>query len=442
MEISTFYDEEYIQSANYQSFRSIASYADGLKNGGRKIIYTVIENNINSEIKVSQLGSKVAELTEYLHGDDSLQSTIAGMAQNFVGSNNINLLQPEGNFGTRFVPKPSASRYIYTLKSKYLDILFHKEDSQILIDQDFEGKRIEPRFYVPILPMILVNGSEGIGNGFAQKIMPRDLKDVIKNIELMIAGKKPKKMTPGVRGYAGKIQQIEDGKIEIHGLLDITNSNTITITEIPFTYDLQSYLKVLNDLEEKKIIKTYTDKSEDDKFLFEIDCTREFTKTPIEELYTIFKLVKRLSENFTCIDENNAIVEFKDELELLNKFVALRLDYYTKRKSNILKRLESEESLLKSKLIFIEAVVAGEIIVNNKPKLDIEKQIAKVKTIKKVDGSYDFLLRMAIYSLSKDKISELKKDLEDNLAKQTELKLKSNKDLWTEDLQELKKINI
>lgn len=439
MKITEFYQEEYLQSANYMSFRTISSYIDGFKNGARKVIYTIDKFNITTNIKVSQLSSKVAEVSQYLHGEGSLYSAIVGLAQTFSGSNNVNILLPEGNFGNRFIQEASAGRYIYTRKSKQFDYILRKEDKDILIPQTFEGEEIESKFYVPIIPLLLVNGSEGIGNGFAQKILQRDEKEVIKAIEAVLAGKKIPSVKPHVRGYKGSITVDAEGKVEITGKIDAVGANTLKITEVPFTYDLQSYLSVLNELEDKKIIKGFTDLSENDCFEFDINCTREFAQTPNEELINIFKLTKRVTENFTCIDENNAIVEFNNEKELLAAYIKIRLEYYALRKKSILKKIEYDNEILKNKLLFVEAVINKKIEVSNKSKTDIEKQIAKLK-IKKIEDGYDYLLRMAIFSLSKDKYQELKTDLESNLKKYEELKNKTEKALWLSDLQELKAV--
>jgi DNA topoisomerase-2 len=439
MKISTFYENEYLQSANYVSFRCIANYIDGFKNGARKIIYTVDKFNINTNIKVSQLSSKVAEATSFLHGEGSLYSAIVGLAQTFSGSNNVNILLPEGNFGNRFIQEASAGRYIYTRKAKQFDYILRKEDKDILIPQTFEGEEIESKFYVPIIPLLLVNGSEGIGNGFAQKILQRDEKEVIKVIEAVLSGKKMSAIKPHVRGYKGSIAVDAEGKVEITGKIDVIGANTLKITEVPFTYNLQSYLSVLNELEEKKIIKGFTDLSENDNFEFDINCTREFAQAPNEELINIFRLTKKVTENFTCIDENNAIVEFNNEKELLSAYIKIRLEYYALRKKNILKKIEYDNEVLKNKLLFVEAVINKKIEVSNKSKTDIEKQISKLK-IKKIEDGYDYLLRMAIYSLSKDKFQELKMDLDSNLKRYEELKNKTEKDLWLSDLHELKSI--
>jgi len=442
MKISDYYKDEYEQAALYTSFRTIASYIDGFKNGARKIVYTVDKFNITTNLKVSQLSSKVAETTEYLHGEGSLYSAIVGLAQNFPGSNNINILLPEGNFGNRFIPEASAGRYIYTKKSKYFDQVFMREDRDILISQDFEGKTIEPKFYIPIIPMILVNGSEGIGNGFAQKILPRDEKKIIEMIlSYLKQNKKITSITPHMKGFHGKIEITNDNgdtKVLMSGKIDVVNSNTLRISEIPTIYDLQSYIKVLNKLEEDKIIKGYSDKSENDVYQFDIDVTREFAKTSQEELLKIFKLTKSFTENFTCIDENNAIVEFKNEKELLMSYIKVRLDYYSKRKKYILSDLLEQNTILENKIKFIEKINSGELVVSNKSKNEIEKQLVKLR-IKKINNDYEYLLRLSIYSLTKEKIQELKEALSQNKKKIEELQLKNEKDLWTEDLEELKK---
>ena len=440
MKITTFYNEEYLQSASYQSYRTISSYVDGFKNGARKIIYTVDKHNITSDIKVSQLGSKVAEETSYLHGEQSLYGTIVSLAQTFAGSNNLNMLQPEGNFGNRFIQEAAAGRYIYTKKSKYFDLILHRDDRNVLINQVFEGEQIEHKYYVPIIPLILVNGSEGIGNGFAQKIFQRDEHEIIKVLEDYLKCKKlPKFIRPKVKGFGGSINIIEDGKLQIMGSLQVVNTNTIKITDVPFTYDLQGYLKVLTTLEDKKIIKGFTDLSENDAFEFDIDCTREFiAKTTGEELLETFKLVKKVKENFTCIDENNAVVEFENEIQLIQHYIKIRLDYYLLRKKSLLKKLEDDQLMLNNKVAFIKGIVDGSIEVGNKTKLEIEKQLVKAK-IKKVEDSYEYLYKMSIYSLTKEKYEELSTQLKLNLKSQAELAAKTEKQLWLDDLEALQK---
>jgi len=179
MNISKFLNEQYSDSALYINYRSTPSYIDGLKNSTRKVVYTVKKQNIKSQMKVSALGSKVVDTSGYLHGDTSIQGAIVTLAQDFCGSNNLSIMEPIGSFGTRHIPEAAAPRYIFTKPSKYFDYLFRKEDDHSLIEQEFEGEKIEPIFYVPTLPLILLNGSTGIGVGFASTILARDLNNII-----------------------------------------------------------------------------------------------------------------------------------------------------------------------------------------------------------------------------------------------------------------------
>lgn len=434
--IEDFLNNEYSQTALYASFRSIASYVDGLKPSSRKVVYTLKKKNITTEIKVSRLASTVSELTEYLHGEGSLQGVISGMAQTFVGANNEALLYPAGSFGTRFVPTPSAPRYIFTKKSAAFDSYFSKDDDDILIKQEFEGEIIEPKFFVPIFPLLLINGSEGIGTGFAQKILPRNKLDLIKYIKNYLSGKKNSKtLTPYYEGFKGTVLPGEEaGSWNIIGSFKIKDTTTIIIDEIPIGYTLSSYSKVLDSLEERKIIRDYTDKSENDNFLFEVKTSREFTKKSEEEILNTLKLIKRVSENYTCVDENNSIREFSSVEEILKAYIKIRLEYYKKRKQYLLQNYSEQLSEIRSKALFISEVIGDRIHVNNIPKHQIVTQLSEYEEIIEVNGSYDYLLNMSIYSLTKEKYEELLKKAKDKETQIKMLKSKSETDLWLEEV--------
>ena len=438
MKISKFFKDEYQQAALYQSFRTLGSVCDGLKNGARKCIYTFDKFNINSDIKVSQMMAKVSESTQWLHGEGSLGGAIVGLAQDYTGSNNINLLSPEGNFGSRFIPESAAVRYIYTKKSEYFDKIFNPLDKPILIQQEFEGDVIEYKHYVPILPMLLVNGSEGIGNGFAQKILPRnpeELKNEILNY-LKEADYKVKSLNPYFKGFNGIVERIEDSWV-IKGTFNRVNTTTIEITEVPITYSLKQYLKILNDLIDRKVIRNYFDKSEDDNFNFIITVNRDFTSNTDEWIMNKLKLSKKVSENFTAISERNAILEFTTDQEILEYYIDIRLKHYQLRKDYMIKDLKNQIDFLNSKVLFIQSILNGSIIVNNKAKKDIIEQIKLIKKILMIDDSYDYLLKMPIYSLTKEKINELKALLENKQNTLKDLKSIGIADMWRKDLKNI-----
>ena len=444
LSVKQFFESDYINYGSYDNYRKIANYIDGLKPTSRKVLYTVLKFKIDSPLKTSQLASRTAEHTCYLHGEAGISNVIVGMAQDFAGSNNIPLLQRDGNFGTRFVPEAAASRYIKTCKEKYLDKVFRPEDSLILDEQIFEGEKIEPKYFMPIIPMLIVNGSEGISSGFAQKILSRNPEDVKKCILSLLTKKKLHySLTPWFNGFEGVVQKDpenpESDGWEILGVCEKISSTSIMVTEVPIGYSLSQYLKVLDDLEEKGVIVNYKDMSTDDKFKFEVKVQRKAIedKNNYQILQTL-KLVKKVTENFTCCNENLAVTEFKCLSEIIKAYYTMRLKYLQKRKDYQLQKLRADIILNKSKYLFVKGVVEDEIQINNKSYEFIEKQLKKIPDIKLENESYDYLLTIPVRSLTKEKYEELREHVKDLGVKYKELEKKSIEDIWIDELNELK----
>jgi DNA topoisomerase-2 len=437
MKISDFFKNDYVDQASYDNLRKIASVIDGQKNSSRKILYTILEKNIKSEIKVSQLGSKVSEFAEYLHG--SLDDVIVNLAQNFTGTNNIPLLVREGNFGTRFAQEASAPRYIYTNGSAEFFELFDKIDNDILKKQYFEGHQIEPMFYVPNLPILLINGSEGVSSGFAQKILPRNPKKIKKYLtDYLTNSLKPNKsnsLEPYYEGFTGDIKSgAKAGQWLISGIVKKTGVNKVEITEVPVGYELRSYIKVLDDLEEKKVITSYRDKSENDKFLFEVSIpSRDLKTMSDEQLLTKLKLVKTVTENYTVINENNKIIVYDSVKDLLTHYIRIKLEYLQKRKEESCLKLEEEIRFDYSKYLFIKMIVDEELIINKRKKADIEKDLEKVEKIVSKDG-YDYLLNMNILSLTSERMKKLQESIKQNKSNLDELIKTSIEDIWLKSI--------
>jgi len=290
---------------------------------------------------------------------------------------------------------------------------------------------------------LLINGSEGIGTGFAQKILPRNKEEIKSFIRsyLLNPSKSQKPLKPFYRGFNGTIQQNEsEGSWEILGSFEKLNSTTIRITEIPIGYTLSSYLKVLDSLEDRKIIKSYEDYSEDDNFLFEVKVTKEFLQQSDEDIQNSLKLVKRVSENYTCVDENNSIREFSSIEEILKAYIEVRLEYYQKRKKYLLSKYQEEIDILDSKAIFIKAVIDGDIVVSNTPKKDIIHMIESLpRRPLKLQDSFDYLLNMQIYSLTKERYDDLLNQIETKKNNIQKLSSKTEKNLWEEDLKTFEK---
>lgn len=437
MQLSNFFNSDFVDYASYDNLRKIGSCIDGLKNASRKVIFTVLEKNIKEPIKVSQLANKVAEYAEYLHG--SLDGVVVNLGQDFAGTNNVPLLQKKGNFGTRFAQEASAPRYIFTYGSKNLFTLFKKEDLKILKEQMFEGERIEPVFYVPTLPLILVNGSEGVSSGFAQKILPRNPKSIIKYLTNKIQGKRSNKdlLKPFFNDFKGTVEQGETSfQWLIKGKIERTNKNQITISEIPVGYDLKTYIKVLKTLEDNKIILDWDDLSDKEfKFIVKMN-PKDLDKLSEDEILDKLKLVKKVTENLTCLNANNQIQEFQSAEEILDYYFKVKMEYLGKRKDYLVQELKTDLDILNAKITFIKAILDKSLVIEKQPKDKIVKNLEKIITVK-VQDSYDYLLNMPLYSLTLEKIKALTETLKNSKLKLKETQEKTLENFWLEDLEEI-----
>lgn len=441
MNITDFLDNQLADFAVYDNYRAVASYVDGLKPSMRKVVYTVDTTNVSAPLKVEQLKSRVAERTQYLHGSDSLEGVIVGMARTFPGSNNINVMVPKGNFGTRCIPRAAAGRYIYTYKSDRFDKIFCSDDKQLLKEQTFEGEKIEPKYYLPVLPLLLVNGSEGVGNGFSQKILPRSPANVAEAVLTYAkSGKLPKEIKPWFKGFNGTVESAgTPSSWIVRGCFERTDRTTIKITELPIGYSLESYKKVLDNLEEKKVIRDYTDKSDGKNgFCFVVKVDSDFVKLPDDQIFERLKLVKQHGETYNCLDENNAVVEFKSEIEILKAYCDFRMAAYTDRKKLIVENLKKQISVLDEKMKFVVAVNLGKVKILKQKKSEIEESLEKQKFLK-IDGSFDHLIGMPLHSLTDEKVDELRKQIESKQSQLAEVEVKTEVAMWAEDIRRVLK---
>ena len=262
--VSDYLDTETIKFSIDDCSRSLPNGIDGLKESQRKILYAVFLKNLKhtgETLKVAQLAGYVSEKTEYLHGEQNLWSTIIGMAQNFVGSNNIPLLDRDGSFGSRLsLGKDAANaRYIFTKLEEVTRLIYPSIDDDLLERIEDEGRLIEPYRYVPIIPMILVNGvTAGIGTGWSSSVPSHNPLSIIRYIEVMLSGKKPtKNIKPFYNNFEGVISDMEDGKYMSYGVVKEIksrkrNSRTYKVTEIPIGASVDSFKEFLDGLCDKK----------------------------------------------------------------------------------------------------------------------------------------------------------------------------------------------
>lgn len=440
MKITNFLNDTYSEAALYMNFRNTASYVDGLKNAARKVVYTIKKKNIKELQKVSALGSEVVKTAEYLHGDSGIQGTIDTMAKSYCGANNLPVLKGTGAFGTRFTPTAAAARYIFAEPAEYFNELFKPEDDINLGNQTFEGHEIEPIYYAPTLPLLLVNGSEGIGVGFSSDIFPRSIENMFKATRAKIAKKNLKNewFVPSWKGFKGTVELVEGSWI-VKGLATF-NGKKVLIEEVPMTWDLQGYTKLLRKLKEDGKISRFNDYAEDDNFKFEVYLTDEELAKGQDIILKDLGLVKSMTETLTCIDENNAIREYNNVREIFEDYYKLKIETLKKRIKSEIARLSKEEKDLNETYKFIMEVIKGTVDMKLK-KAEVEKVLKEKKyTI------IDKLISLPLYNLTEDKAAELKKKWKDKVAELEQMKLETPESLWTKDLDaletKLKKLEI
>ncbi len=445
--------KELIHFSIYDNTRSIPILCDGLKTSQRKILYYMLKKNIVNPIKVAQLSGYVSAETGYHHGEVSLQQAIINMAQDFIGSNNINLLVPDGNFGSRLISSDAASpRYIYTYLQNITKIIFNEYDSFLLKEQYDDGIQIEPEWFIPIIPMILVNGCSGIGTGFSTNIPCFNPKDIINNILLLLDSKKPIDMIPYYKNFKGSIIELEPGSFISKGIYKKLNNTQIEITEIPIGSWVTNYKEFLESLidgnDSKKssvILKNVVNKTLDENtginFLVEFKDSKALdTLINDGKLEKELKLIKPFStNNMYLFDDKMLPSKYDNAIDILLDFYNIRLSFYEKRKLYIIKKLTDELVVLKNKLKFITEYIDDIIVINKQSKINIVKQLI-TRNYHKIEDSFNYLINMPIISMTSEKIDELEKQINIKEKLLNDITNKTNKDLWKEDLDILQKM--
>ena len=434
--LGNFIHKEIIHFSKYDCDRSIPNLMDGLKVSQRKILFSSFEKNLMNEIKVAQFSGYVSEHSGYHHGEASLNGAIVHMAQDFVGSNNINLLMPNGQFGTRLQGgKDSASeRYIFTRLNTITRFLFKKSDDAILKYLDDDGTSVEPIFYIPIIPLVLVNGSEGIGTGFSTKIPCFNPKTLIQYIRDVITHKDPNKdLIPYYKGFKGTIEQDNETRFITKGVFTI-NKNKIDITELPIGTWNEDYIIFLEKLVEDGTIKDYKDLSTDKNVNIQIQIQNQ-----MDDIEKTLKLTTTLSiSNMNLFNEKEKLTHYEKPHEIIDDFILKRIGYYTKRKEHIIQLLEKELILLQNKYKYIQQVLDGSIDLRKKTTEQIYTILQDLYV--KIDDSYNYLIKMTMDSVSIENVETLKKQFETKEKELNIIKKTTIEESWLNELSDLEKI--
>ncbi|XP_018321367.1 DNA topoisomerase 2 [Agrilus planipennis] len=482
-----FVNLELVLFSNGDNVRSIPSLVDGLKPSQRKVLFTCFKRNDKKEIKVAQLAGLVASASAYHHNEANIAGTIVNLAQNFVGSNNINLLEPRGQFGTRLKGgKDCASaRYIFTKMSPITRLIFHPQDDPLLQHEYDDNQKVEPVWYIPIIPMLLVNGAEGIGTGWMTKIPNYNPRELVANIRRLLDNEEPVRMLPFYKNFKGTIEDCGDYRYVCSGEIAVITNGKLEITELPVGTWTQIYkentleLLLYGSEKQKAVITDYKEYNTDTTVRFVVS-TNNLEALEKDGIHKVFKLQNMISISSMCVfDELGCLRRFESVMDILQEFFTLRLKYYQKRKDYVEGILEAEAAKLSHQARFIMEKCSGQLVVENKKRKtivdelirrgyppdpvhdwksrnqpseeeetqeevedeeedsgrtkkpeDAEKLFKKNSDVKK----FDYLLGLTMWMLTDERKNELLRQKETKLAELETLKRKTPSHLWREDL--------
>lgn len=501
---SDFVNKELIQFSHADNARSLPSVVDGLKVSQRKVLFACLKRKLTKEVKVAQLAGYCSEHTAYHHGEASLHSTIVNMAQDFVGANNLPLLVPSGQFGTRLQGgKDAASpRYIFTLLQKYTRLVFPEDDDALLEYVDDDGFPVEPVHYVPILPMLLVNGSEGIGTGWSTSVPNYHPIEVIDNLlRLLDATERDEsvraedvvleRMVPWFKGFRGEIHQTGDQSFSSRGTVTRVNTTTLRITELPVGKWVEDYKKVLWDLVGKKVIRSFTEHHTEKDVRFDVTLSRQDLAKLVGEdadvdandaLVKLLKLESSIStSNMHAFDGSGKLARFESSEDVLRAFFGIRLRVYAARKAFLDRKQTKDVLKLHNRIRFVEQVSSGalqQVLKERLPKTQLEALLrehefapasafrddeesddsGKLSEAENSDdddgeqeselqpaeedvhasGEFDYLLNTPLMSFSKEHVERLQKEHALKLERLEQLRALSPAQVWRHELQQLR----
>jgi DNA topoisomerase-2 len=487
-----FINDEMIHFSKYDCDRSIPNLMDGLKISLRKILFSAFKKNLKTEIKVAQFSGYVSEHSGYHHGEASLNAAIVGMAQNFVGSNNINLFEPNGQLGSRLQGgKDSASeRYIFTQLNKLTRLIYRNEDDSILTYLDDDGQSVEPIYYVPIIPMVLVNGTKGIGTGFSTEIMCYNPLQIIAYIKHKLAGGASSTseqipaptIEPFYKNFKGTIRRVSDTKYLLKGCYTILDEKKIRITELPVGTWTDDYKKFLENLIEPPhaaaggkdkdstantapIVKEYNDMSTDTHVDITVTMAANIIKTYSEKAmeYDCNMLEKVLglyttqsTTNMNLFDAKEKLVKYSSAEEIADSYSITRLEFYRKRKDALMAGLRKELMTLSNRARYITELLEDTLDLRRKT----NKQLVELLKERKYDSmdansgehggdelssgqgeqgqqGYKYLLKLPMDSVSEENVKKLLNEKERKEKELSELSFKTVEQMWVKDLEEL-----
>ena len=455
-----FIDQEMIHFSTYDCARSIPNMVDGLKTSLRKILYSAFKRKLTSEIKVAQFSGYVSEHSAYHHGEASLNGAIVNMAQNFVGSNNINLLEPLGQFGTRLQggDDSASERYIFTHLNTLTRSIFPDVDDSILTYLDDDGTIVEPEYYIPIIPFCLMNGISGIGTGFSCSIPSYSPKQIIDYLMAKLLGKSLEtfEFVPYYEGFKGTVKKIDSAKYLIKGTYEKLSDDKIRITELPIGTWTMPYITFLEELLDGSVDKQGKKSApvikDIDNLSTEVDVniTVTFPKGRLSELEGIsngdingiekmLKLSTSVSTtNMHMFDADRKLHKYESVEEIIEAFFSIRLKAYETRKAAQLVEMNKVLKRLSNKSRYIQDTLVGTIDLRKKKSDEVIQLLEELK-YDRMEGEYKYLVKMPMDSVTEENVAHIMKDTENTSLAISELEKTSIESIWINELNILEK---
>jgi DNA topoisomerase II len=450
-----FIDKEMIHFSTYDCARSIPNMVDGLKISLRKILFAAFKRRLTSEIKVAQFSGYVSEHSAYHHGEASLNGAIVKMAQNYVGSNNINLLEPNGQFGTRLQGGDDAAseRYIFTLLNPLTRSIFPEADDAVLTYKDDDGTLVEPEYYVPIIPFCLMNGISGIGTGFSCDIPSYNPRDVVSYLRSKLTSQPPSvEFVPFYEGFQGQVQKIGDQKFLIKGKYEKVAEDKIRITELPIGTWTMPYITFLEGLldgtvdkagkKSQPVIKDMVSMSTE----VAVDITVTFPKGKLAELVAInssdsingleklLKLTTTVSTtNMHMFNAESKLHKYNSIEEIIEDFYMTRLQLYQVRKDALIKDMNKLLVKLSNRARYILDVLAGTIDLRKKTNQQVQELLEGLK-YDKIEGDFKYLIKMPMDSVTEEHVAHILKEKADTEVELDILMRTTTGQMWLKEL--------
>ena len=458
MTLSNFLNGEMIKFSHADCSRSIPSCIDGLKESQRKILYAVRKRNLKysgSSLKVAQLSGYTAEHSNYHHGEQNLQDTIINMASGFPGTNNIPLLYPDGGFGTRLEGgKDAASaRYIFTKMEGMTEYIFRTEDDPLLTPVNDDGDLVQPEYYIPIIPMILVNGcTAGIGTGWSCNIPCYNPVDLVASIrewivndgEVLLEDPDDGSITsilpplvPWYRDFKGDIKADGENRFITKGIVSSVKPSVKEVSELPIGMWTNKFKEQCEDLVGDKKLKNMKNYSTTRDVNFVLTESSDGMYCSVENL----KLHTYVyTSNMVLFNEKEKLKKYTNTDEIIINFCKVRLEYYVKRKKHQVDTLEKEIRHMGNKERFVQEVIDNTLDIMNVPEDVLIAELKKREYDEEPDqGGYDYLLRLQVRTFTADKVKQLKNDIASSKKKLDTLKKTTPEKMWLNDLDDFEK---